>query len=183
MAIVSGRYQESSSTISVRSAGDLLGGLLGQRSVRLHLVHVDPEQQLEIVGERLEERPLVALEVHPHGAAHRRQRLVSAGVEQLDQDVRVAVGFPVRAPRLVQARASDSSPGRGPAGSRGRCGAGCVTPIAARPPRLGHARTSNPCAWNSAIVIRSRPKPRHAVWAALPSSSSMSYAEAKWSWW
>ena len=43
---------------------DLLGDLLGQRPVGLHLVDVDAEQGLEVLGRGLEERPLVALEVH-----------------------------------------------------------------------------------------------------------------------
>ncbi len=81
---------------------DLLGDLLGQRPVGLHLVDVDPEQQLEVVGEGLEERPLVALEVHPHAQPMRRERLVAAGVQQLDEDVGVAVGLHVRALWRVQ---------------------------------------------------------------------------------
>ena len=98
--------------------GDLLGRLLRQRPVGLHLVHVDSEQQLEVLCKRLEERPLVALEVHPDGAAHRRERLIAASVQQLDQDVGVAVGFPICAPGAVQRVRAVGSPGRAPAGSR-----------------------------------------------------------------
>jgi hypothetical protein len=58
-------------------------------------VDVDAVEQLHVLGQRLEERPLVALEVDAQDAAHHRQRLVAARVHELDQDVRVAVGLGV----------------------------------------------------------------------------------------
>ena len=85
-----------------RAAGvDLLGDLQRQRSIRLHFVDVDAEQRLEIGRVRLEERPLVALKVQANERPKRCQRLVATAMEQLDDDVRVAVGLQVGAPRAV----------------------------------------------------------------------------------
>ena len=144
--------------------GELLGDLRRQRPVRLHLVDVDPEEPLEILRRRLEERPLVALEVHPHEKAHRRQRLVAARVQELDDDVGVAVRLGVGALACVdrvrpvrrrveaeQARHSRSSERTPP----------------------GQAPMSSPCRRRSASTTRSSPKPRHAVWATPPPSSSI----------
>ena len=44
---------------------ELLGDLLGQRPVGLHLVDVDTVKPFQVFGRRLEEGPLVALEVDP----------------------------------------------------------------------------------------------------------------------
>ena len=52
-------------------------------------------EPLEILGRWFEERPLIALEVHPHEVAEHRQRLEPAGVDQLEHDVGVAVGLRV----------------------------------------------------------------------------------------
>ena len=79
----------------------LLDEMLGQRPVELHLVDVDAEQPLEVLPFRLEERPLVALEVGADSAAERRERLVPARVHELDQDVRVAVGLRIVTIRVV----------------------------------------------------------------------------------
>ena len=57
----------------VRPLLELLGDLLGQRPVGLHLVDVDAEQRLEVLGRRLEERPLIAFEVHPDEVGEGRQ--------------------------------------------------------------------------------------------------------------
>jgi len=46
--------------------GELLRHLVGDGSVRLDLVDVEAVQELQILRPRLEERPLVVLEVHPH---------------------------------------------------------------------------------------------------------------------
>ena len=51
-------------------AAALAGGSEGEPDV-----DVDPEERFEILGRRLEEGPLVALEVHPHEVPERRQRL------------------------------------------------------------------------------------------------------------
>ena len=115
-------------------------------------------------------------------AAERRQRLVPAGVQQLDDDVGVAVGLEVGALRGVQRVrliAAGSSP------------TGCVRPVATRSSVLqqlsrtpaGHRSGSRPWVRSSASTIRSWPKPRHAVCATPPSASSSPYIWPKWSWW
>jgi hypothetical protein len=71
---------------------NLIGDLDQQRTVGPHLVDVDPEQELEILGRGLE-RPLVAFEAQPDEVAERRQRLVAISVQQLDHDVGEAVGL------------------------------------------------------------------------------------------
>ena len=134
------------------------------------------EQPLEILGRRLEERPLVALEVHPHDAPEHRQRLVAAGVQQLDEHVRVAVGLGVRAVRRRAARAAGRSPGSSPHSEAHV--AGRVALIAARQParapRRGQRATVEPVRAeqreHDPLVRRT---PRQAVCATPPSASSI----------
>src|SRR5688572_18397443 len=47
----------------------------------------------------------------------------------------------------------------------------------------GHRVASMPCVLNSAMTMRSSPKPRHAVLATAPSLVRMSHFEPKCSWW
>ena len=118
---------------------DLLGDLDRQRPVGLHLVDVDPEERLEILGRGLEERPLVALEVGSDEAAERRERLVAVGVEELDHDVHVAVGLEVGAARCRGPRAAGRSPCRGRTGSGRCCSRGAHSPQSSRLTSSGHA--------------------------------------------
>jgi hypothetical protein len=71
----------------------------GSGTVGQHLVDIDAEQPLEVGVGRLEIRELVALPVGAGDEPEHRQRLVPAGVEQLDQHVGVAVGLQVGAAR------------------------------------------------------------------------------------
>ena len=73
------------------SVGQRVADLVGQGTVRLGLVDRDPEDVLEIRRVRLEERPLIGLEVQSRGHAEDRERIVATSVDQLDDEVRVAV--------------------------------------------------------------------------------------------
>ena len=77
------------------SLADLLEELERDRTVGLRLVRLDPEEEGEVLGERLEERPLVALEVDLQGHTERRQRLEARRVQELDPDVGAAVRLDV----------------------------------------------------------------------------------------
>ena len=90
--------------------------LLGQGPVGLHLVEVEPVEREQVLGGRLEERPLVDLEVHRGRAGQHGLRLVPGGRDQLDQAVGVAVGLLVGALAVVQRVRAVASPGRGRAG-------------------------------------------------------------------
>ena len=85
---------------------ELLEDVLGERAVDDELLHLEPVQACEILGRRLEERPLVAFEVD-HGAERQHgQRLEPLGMQQLDPEVGVAVRFlklPLRRVELVRA--------------------------------------------------------------------------------
>ena len=144
------------------AGGELRRDLLGQRAVGLHLVHVDAEQQLQVLGCRLQERPLIALEVDAQGAPHCRQRLVAASVQHLDEDVRVAVCLhvcPLRGMQQVgdvalriQAEQGHELCWRRAHGSESVLLTSC-----------GQARIAKPCVRKRASAMRSSPKPRHAV--------------------
>src|SRR5581483_561881 len=149
--------------------------------VRLRLVDVDAEEDLEVVRIRLEERPLVALEVRSNAPAERRERLVAPRVQQLDQDVRVAVRLRIRAvvgmermrrvARRVEAEQAHHRVSYAGDGHRSD-----VT-------SCGHSSGSRPCRLKSASEIRSSPKPTHAVWAGSPFGCRRSKIEEKWSRW
>ena len=158
-----------------RPAGrELLVDLRREQAIRLHLVDVDAVEPLEIFRRRLEERPLVPLEVHPDEEAHRGQRLVAARVQQLHDDVRVAVRLGVRALAGVD---RVRTVGRRVEAEEARHSRSSERTSA------GHTATSRPCCRRSASTIRSCPKPRHAVWAPPPPSSSIPYVDEKCSWW
>ena len=85
---------------------ELLDDVLGERAVDHELLHLEPVQPGEVFGRRLEERPLVAFEVDRDAEREHRQRLESLGVQQLDPEIRVAVGLgelPVGRVQLVRA--------------------------------------------------------------------------------
>ncbi len=164
--------------------GDLLRGLVGQGPIGLHLVDVDPEERLEIVRRRLEERPLVALEVHPDGEPHGRERLVAPRVQELDQDVGVAVRLEVRPlaeVELVRAVRGgiEAEEARRPAPGHGAHG----SPQSRALTSAGQDSGSSPCARKRASASRSSPKPRQAEWATAPSEVVSPKTDAKCSWW
>ena len=99
---MSGRNHEVELDDHGAALPQLLDEVLVEGAVELHLVDVDTEQPLEILRLRLEERPLVTLEVRAHGSAEHSERLVTAGVDELDQDVGVAVRLGVIAIGVVQ---------------------------------------------------------------------------------
>ena len=63
---------------------------------------IHTEQQLEILGRRFEERPLVTFEIHSYEMPERGDRFVAARVQELDDDVGVAVGLEVGPTLTVQ---------------------------------------------------------------------------------
>jgi hypothetical protein len=65
--------------------------VLGQRPVDDELLHLQPVESREILERRLEERPLVALEVDCDAVREHRERLEAVSMEQLDPEIRVAV--------------------------------------------------------------------------------------------
>lgn len=159
-----------------------LGDLNRQRPVGLHLVDVDAKQLLQILRLWLEEGPLVALEVHPDRATHRREGLVATGVQQLDDDVHVAVGLDVGAlarVRLVGAIRRRVVPEERHEAARRRAHGRHSSSRTAS----GHPCGSSPWVRNSPSAIRSRPKPRQAECATPPSASSIPKLSVKCSWW
>src|ERR1700730_8374322 len=57
----------------------------------VQLLDIEPVESLEVFVRRLEERPLVALEVDRHRERHHRVGLETQSVDQLDPDVDVAI--------------------------------------------------------------------------------------------
>lgn len=165
-----------------------LGDLVGQRAPRLHLVDVDAEQVLEVARVGLEERPLIALEVEADQRAEDGQWLVAARVDELDQDVRVAVGLVIRPVtgmdrmrhvrrRIVPEQGDQAVGGRLHTGGRAHAGHSWARTSS------GHVTGSSPCVRRSASVTRSCPNPRQAVCASPPSASRRPCIAAKWFWW
>ena len=71
----------------------LLDDVSHDRPPDRELLYVDAVQVLKISERRLEERPLIALEVWKQREAHARQRIEPQRVQQLDPEVDVAVGL------------------------------------------------------------------------------------------
>ena len=80
----------------------LLGDVIGQRPIGQHLVHVDSEQPLQVGVPGFGVGELITLPVGSYHRPERRPRLVAARVQQLDQDVGIAVGLQVRTARPVE---------------------------------------------------------------------------------
>ena len=67
--------------------------MLRQGAVDDELLYLEPVQTPPVFRRRLEERPLVTLEVDRHAESEHGQRLEALGVQELDPDVGVAVGL------------------------------------------------------------------------------------------
>jgi hypothetical protein len=76
---------------------DLLDHVRRERAPDLQLLHVEAVEVEQLALRRLEERPLIALEVDRERAGQHRERLEPAGVRELDHQVGVAVGLGPRA--------------------------------------------------------------------------------------
>src|SRR6476661_3766829 len=151
---------------------ELLLDLVGDRAVRLDLMDVQAVEDLHVDGQRLEERPLVVLHVHPDERSERRDRLVAAGMEELADDVGEAVRLDVRPlarvhemrhvrGRIVPEQSDHRVRGRGHRKS-------------SAPTSRGQLLTSMPWARKRARVIRSIPKATQPVWATAPPSNPRS---------
>ena len=132
---------------------DLLGDLQRQRTVGLHLVDVDAEERLEVLGRRFEEGPLVAFEIGPHEAAERRERFVAPRVHKLDDDVRIAVALDVGPVRRVDGMRAVGARVEAQQAARARRSAHWAH--SSWRTSAGHAAGSRPCARRSASTIRS----------------------------
>ena len=146
---------------------ELFDGLRAQAAVRLHLMNVHSVEQLQVLGPRLQEGELVALEVDTERAAEHRERVPAARGQQLDDHVEVAVGLDVGTVAAVQ-RVRHVVRGVKP-GQAGRDAAGGGHGHSCPRTLSGQSSNENPCAANSASVIRSSPNPRHAECAGDPS--------------
>jgi hypothetical protein len=71
--------------------GQVLEGVVDQRAPDVQLLHVDAVQAAKLVVRRLEEGPLVALEVDGQHERHHGQRLAAERVHHLDPQIDVAV--------------------------------------------------------------------------------------------
>src|SRR5581483_6659170 len=174
----------------IRLGGDQLAGaeiflrMLEQGPPDIQFLDIDSVELAQLAMRRLEEGPLVALEVD---CGHERQHgpgLQAQGVNHLDPDVHNTVLFHPRATLRVEhiARVGGrvQSLDGGQAVDRTRCGAQGQS---FRTTSLGQLSGLKPWVLKSAMTMRSRPNPRQAVLAVLPSWVRMSKVWPKCSWW
>ena len=137
--------------------------MLHERPPDVQLLDVHAEECAEFLMAGLEEGEVVALEIHGGAEPHRRERLESERVHQLDHRVHVAVLLhpqPVVGVEGVARVARRTQAGKNGEPTHGH---NCERTLAGQP------SGSSPCVLSSAITTRSNPNPTHAECAVRPS--------------
>ena len=159
------------------AGAQVFDGMLEQRAPDGQLLHVDAVQLAQLVRRRLEEGPLVALEVDRQGEGQRRQRARASARAAARSRCRRSSSSRPR-PRL---RRAAGAAGSGPRSSPGKTSCRLMARAGLRT-SSGQRAGSKPWVFNSASVTRSSPKPRQAVWAIDSSALRMPNMLLKWSW-